>query len=157
MKRTHTIISCTAAETAALAEKIGRAVPPGTVLAVSGTLGAGKTVFAAGLAKGLGVSDLVTSPTYLFFQEYQGRLPFCHIDAYRMEHLSEEEIALIGIEECFLGDRVVLVEWPQFMADWLPGTRIEIAICHTDAVDKRQIEICYDEERDCWLHESFSN
>ena len=101
-------------------------MPPDTVITAGGGLGLGKTVFAQGLARGLGVCGPVTSPTYIYIQEYAGSLPFCHIDAYRMEKLEEEEIAQLGVSECFLPGKTAYVEWPEFARPFLPEDVIEL-------------------------------
>jgi tRNA threonylcarbamoyladenosine biosynthesis protein TsaE len=100
-----------------LGYKIGQVIPAGTVLALSGDLGAGKTTFAQGFALGLGITEAVLSPTFIFFQRYEGRLPFYHIDAYR---LGPDEGYEIGLEECFGRDSVALVEWPENIRYLLP-------------------------------------
>lgn len=148
------ITTASADATYQLGKKLGRLVPAGTVLAVSGQLGAGKTVFAAGFAAGLGVADAVTSPTFIFFNEYQGRLPFCHIDAYRLEDMEEEEKALVGLEECFLPHKVALAEWPQFISEWLPEDCINAEISGQGS----ERCICFDyPEKEGWLDEAVGN
>jgi putative glutamine amidotransferase len=147
-----TLHSNSPALTAELARKIGALVPAGTVLAISGPLGAGKTVFAAGLARGLGVDEIITSPTYIYFQSYPGRQPFCHVDAYRLQGLSEEEIALTGVEECFARVNVTLVEWPEYVAAWLPPETIHITITPGPDAEAREISFTYTANED-WLHE----
>ena len=140
-------------ETRALARRLGAALPASTVIAAQGDLGAGKTVFAAGLATGLGVADQVTSPTFLFFHAYQGRLPFCHIDAYRLENLSQEEIALIGLDDCFRRENAVFVEWPEYIADWLPKDTVWLTLSRTEEEQRRKICFAYDDETQGWLYE----
>ena len=142
----------TAAETRALAARIGAAMPAGAVIAAAGDLGVGKTVFAAGLAQGLGVAGPVVSPTYIFFQEYAGRLPFCHIDAYRLEGLSEEEISLTGVADCFRRGKAAFVEWPDFINDFLPAGTIRLRMARGQADGDRLLTFCYDDEKQGWLH-----
>ena len=139
-------------QTQAIGKAIGQVLPPGTVLAASGSLGAGKTVLAQGLAWGLGIADAVTSPTYIYFNEYLGRLPFCHIDAYRLEHLEEEEIAQIGLEECFLPAKVAYVEWPQFMGAFLPLETIFVEF-RPGLDEERSLQFCYNPQTQAWLEE----
>jgi tRNA threonylcarbamoyladenosine biosynthesis protein TsaE len=106
-------------DTIALGERIGRAAPGGTVIALRGELGAGKTTLAKGIARGLGVEDEVTSPTYTIVSEYEGRLRLHHIDAYRLS--GAEDFALSGGED-LLGDPegICLVEWGDRVAASLP-------------------------------------
>lgn len=118
-------ITYTAEETQVMAEKIGRKIPAGTVLALQGELGVGKTTFAQGLARGLGVQERVLSPTFVIFQQYEGRLPFYHIDAYRLE---KEDIYSIGLEECFNRRSVTLVEWADRIKQILPAGTLFLRI-----------------------------
>lgn len=151
------IRSASAAETHALAAAIAARMPAGTVIAAQGDLGMGKTVFAAGLAAGLGVSDTVTSPTYIFFNEYQGRLPFCHIDAYRLEGLTEEEISLTGIADCFRREKTAFVEWPDFITAFLPPDTIWLRILPGDAPELRLLTFSYSDQTGGWLDAAFGD
>ena len=98
-------------ETFALGKRTGRALRPGSLVVLQGELGAGKTVFARGVAVGLGIPESdVSSPTFTLVQEYRGgRLPLFHADLYRLE--AEAEIGALGIEDMLQGGGVVLVEW----------------------------------------------
>lgn len=94
-------------------------VREGDVLALSGDLGAGKTHFVKGLAAGLGVAAPVTSPTFTLLHEYpDGRLPLFHFDFYRLE--SAEEVLAIGLDDYFLEDGVVVIEWAEKFRALLP-------------------------------------
>ena len=116
---TQEIITNSPEETFALGEKIGRSAQKGWIIALSGDLGTGKTVFAKGFATGLGITDDVTSPTFTILQVYDsGRLPLYHFDAYRIG--DEEEMFEIGYEEYFFGDGVTLVEWPEMVEGLIP-------------------------------------
>jgi len=97
-------------DTLALAEQLGRLAWPGMVLSLEGQLGAGKTVFARGFARGLGIAEAITSPSYPIIQEYSGRFEFCHMDWYRLG--SEDEVLDTGAGEYLDSDHVCLVEWP---------------------------------------------
>jgi tRNA threonylcarbamoyladenosine biosynthesis protein TsaE len=112
-----------------LARRLGALVPGGTVLALRGGLGAGKTTFAKGFARGLGVNDEVTSPTYTIISEYEGRLRLHHVDAYRLS--GAEDFYSAGGAEA-LADRggVCLVEWSERIEDAIPGesARAEILV-----------------------------
>ena len=94
-------------ETARFAHELAQKLSSGDVLALEGDLGAGKTAFTKGLAKGLGVTRMVNSPTFTIIKEYMGRLPLYHMDVYRVSE-SEEDL---GFDEYFDGDGVTVVEW----------------------------------------------
>jgi len=96
------------------------------VVACTGELGAGKTCFLQGLARGLGVTADVTSPTFVLVNLYQGRLTVYHIDAYRTESLSE--LVDVGIEEMIHGSGVTIIEWADKILPLLPSTAITVAI-----------------------------
>ncbi|MSR42555.1 MAG: tRNA (adenosine(37)-N6)-threonylcarbamoyltransferase complex ATPase subunit type 1 TsaE [Pedosphaera sp.] len=105
-----TLISHNAAETEALGEAWGRAAQPGWVLGLSGDLGAGKTQLVRGLARGLGVTARISSPTFALVNEYGGgRLPLSHIDLYRLE--TERQIIGAGLEEYLRPAGVTVIEW----------------------------------------------
>ena len=111
-----TFISHSPAETEALGEKLGRAATRGLVLALSGDLGAGKTQLVKGLARGLGVTARVHSPTFTLVNEYGGgRLKLFHLDLYRLE--TREQILSAGIEEFLSPDGVAVVEWAERIVD----------------------------------------
>ena len=112
-------------ETERFAAELAAVVPPGTVIALEGDLGAGKTAFARGFARGLGITEPVTSPTFTILQSYEGgRLPLWHFDLYRLE--DEGEMDEIGYEDCFYGEGVSLVEWASRMPDCLPENTVHV-------------------------------
>jgi tRNA threonylcarbamoyladenosine biosynthesis protein TsaE len=113
-------------ETRALGAALGRAAAPGTVLALIGPLGAGKTQLAKGVAEGLGVRSVVNSPTFVLMNEHQGRLRLFHIDAYRLD--DPEEALAAGLLDEREVDGVTVVEWADRLDGWLPTERIEIEI-----------------------------
>lgn len=114
-------------ETFALAKQLGEAVEPGTVFTLTGDLGVGKTVFAQGLAEGLGITEPINSPTFTIVQVYdEGRLPFYHFDVYRIGDV--EEMEEIGYEDYFYGDGVCLVEWAELIGEILPQRRTQILV-----------------------------
>ena len=105
-------ISHSPAETEALGEQLGRTVAQGMVVALSGELGAGKTQLVRGLARGLGISSRVHSPTFTLVNEYGGgRLKLFHLDLYRLE--TREQILSAGIEEFLSPDGVAVIEWAE--------------------------------------------
>lgn len=113
-------------ETEAVGESLAHTLTPGTVIAFTGDLGAGKTAFTLGLARGLGITERVTSPTFTIVNEYQGgRLPLFHFDMYRLE--SAEELFDIGWEDYLRRGGVCAVEWSEKVAEALSdGIRIDI-------------------------------
>lgn len=116
-----------AGETFLLGEKIGKAAKAGQVYTLVGDLGVGKTVFTQGLAKGLGVQEAVSSPTFTIVQVYEeGRLPFYHFDVYRIGDISEMEE--VGFEDYVYGEGVSLIEWADLIEELLPEERTEIRI-----------------------------
>ncbi|HZK24542.1 MAG TPA: tRNA (adenosine(37)-N6)-threonylcarbamoyltransferase complex ATPase subunit type 1 TsaE [Oscillospiraceae bacterium] len=129
----YVINSAHEGETEALGIAVGRLLFPGAVIYLDGDLGAGKTVFARGIGQGLGVTTLVTSPTFTLLNAHQGRLPFYHFDLYRLQ--DESELFEIGLDECLDGDGVSLVEWANkfaaYLASW-PALTITISQDVTD-------------------------
>lgn len=114
-------------ETFTLAKQLGEAAEPGMVFTLTGDLGVGKTVFAQGLAEGLGITEPINSPTFTIVQVYdEGRLPFYHFDVYRIGDV--EEMDEIGYEDYFYGDGVCLIEWAELIEEILPGCRTQILI-----------------------------
>lgn len=126
-------------ETTALGEVLGRLFRGGEVICLTGDLGAGKTHFAKGVAKGLGINETVTSPTFTLINEYTGRLPLYHVDAYRLE--DPEEAYDLGLEEYIYGDGVTLIEWPDRVAELLPEDYLTIEINRIDGAGESVREI----------------
>ena len=114
-------------ETFDLGFKLEQEAEAGQVYCLEGDLGVGKTVFAQGFAKGLGIAEAVNSPTFTILQSYEeGRLPFYHFDVYRIADV--EEMDEIGYEDCFYGDGVSLVEWPGRIREIIPENAVWISI-----------------------------
>jgi len=109
-----------------LGQTLGKNLPAGIVIALDGELGAGKTVFARGVAKGMGVEAVVNSPSFVIMNLYRGRKDLYHFDFYRLEE--EEELHELGLEEYFYAEGVTLVEWAAKFPSVLPATRLEIEI-----------------------------
>lgn len=114
------------AETHALGAALGRRAQVGDFICLRGMMGAGKTAFAQGIAAGLGVTEPVSSPTFTLVQEYEGRLRFWHIDAYRLR--DEDEAVDLGLEDMARAGGVVVVEWPERIERLLPADRLEITL-----------------------------
>lgn len=121
-------------ETTQFAEKLAALLSPGDVIALEGDLGAGKTTFTKGLAKGLEIKKTVNSPTFTIIKEYHGRLPLYHMDVYRVENSFED----LGFDEYFEGDGVTVVEWAHLIEEQLPNERLTIYLYHEDN-DNRKI------------------
>ena len=131
-----------AEETFALGKRIGETILPGTVIALEGDLGVGKTVFTQGVAKGLGISESVSSPTFTIVQVYEGgRLPFYHFDVYRISDV--EEMEEIGSEDCFYAEGVCLVEWANLIQELIPedGCLVKIEKDLQKGFDYRRITV----------------
>ncbi len=112
-------------ETRALAAGLAGKLDPGSVLALRGPLGSGKTCFAQGCARGLGVEErYVTSPTFVLIREYRGRVPFYHIDLYRLD--PGPEIGALGLDEYLEGPGVTAIEWAEKLEGHLPERTIEV-------------------------------
>lgn len=121
-------------ETAHLGYLLGTLAQPEDMFCLTGDLGAGKTCFSQGLARGLGVRDPVTSPTFTLINEYQGRLPLYHMDVYRLG--GAEDMEDLGYEEYFYGDGLCLVEWANVVAPVLPAQRLEIEFLITGTKER---------------------
>ena len=129
-------------ETFELGESLGRKAVPGQIYTLTGDLGTGKTVFAQGFAKGLGVNGYVNSPTFTILQVYEdGRLPLYHFDVYRIEE--PEEMEEIGYGDDFFGEGVTLIEWADIIGELIPedAIRIEISKDLSRGTDYRRISI----------------
>ena len=112
-------------ETQALGEKIGKTLKRGDVIALIGDLGTGKTCLTQGIARGVGIApgEIVSSPSYILINEYNGTVPIYHIDLYRLEN--SEDIAELGLSEYVEGNGICIIEWAERMADALPDACIK--------------------------------
>ncbi len=116
-----------AAQTEELGRRIAQQASPGSVYALIGDLGVGKTVLTQGIAKGLGIREPVCSPTFTIVQEYEeGRMPFYHFDVYRIADLQEMEE--IGYEDYFYGSGFTIVEWADLIKELMPDGHFRITI-----------------------------
>ncbi|MCI9555757.1 tRNA (adenosine(37)-N6)-threonylcarbamoyltransferase complex ATPase subunit type 1 TsaE [Oscillospiraceae bacterium 50-16] len=128
------------AETEALGARLAEQLEPGGVVAFTGDLGAGKTAFTRGLARGLGITERVTSPTFTVVNEYEGgRLPLFHFDMYRLG--SSEELFGIGWEDYLARGGVCAVEWSENVEDALEEDAVRVDIRRGDGEDWRVIAI----------------
>jgi tRNA threonylcarbamoyladenosine biosynthesis protein TsaE len=135
-----TFISNSAAETEALGRQVATTVRAGTVLALQGELGAGKTVFTKGLVAALGSKSDVTSPTFTIVHEYSGgRLPVYHFDFFRLEN-NEKRLRQIGLDDYFFGEGVSVIEWPDRFPAVIPEGASWIRF-EMQSADKRAIHI----------------
>ena len=127
-------------QTQALGQRLAAALWPGAVVAFTGDLGAGKTAFVAGMAKGLGIEERVTSPTFTIVNEYEGgRLPLFHFDMYRLG--SAEELFHIGWEDYLALGGVCAVEWSEHVAEALEEDAIRVDMARGDGENGRVIRI----------------
>lgn len=111
-------------ETEAIAKILASKLFPGTLITMTGDLGAGKTTFTKFLGKAIGIVKTINSPTFNILKIYDGDLRLYHIDAYRLEGIQQD----LGFEEVFEDDGICIVEWPQFIEYALPKDRLEITI-----------------------------
>lgn len=142
-----TLYSSNADETIELGRKIGSMLHKGDILAMQGTLAAGKTTITKGIAESLGVTDVITSPTFCLISEYEGKMPLYHLDVYRLE--GSEDFINLGTDDMLYGDGVSIIEWSEKIMDELPKDVITIKLePECDGSTKRIITITnwpYDE------------
>lgn len=115
-------------ETMALAEQLAALLHAGDVLTLEGDLGAGKTTFTKSVAKGLGITRNVNSPTFTILKQYEGRLPLNHLDVYRLADSDED----LGWDELFYGNAISIIEWAHLIEEDLPPERLAIMILRLD-------------------------
>lgn len=116
--------------------EIGRRVKAGTVIALSGDLGSGKTTLTKAVAEGLGVKEVITSPTFNIVKQYEsGRLPLYHFDVYRIGDV--DEMYELGYEEYFFGSGVSVVEWADLIEDIIPADAVRIEIVYGEKEGER--------------------
>lgn len=139
---TVTFTTRSPAETQALAERLAKLLRPGDVLAYTGPMGAGKTTFTVGLARGLGSTDWVSSPTFALVQEYRGPLPLCHFDFYRIT--GADDLYATGYFDYLDGSRILAVEWSERTPEALPENALHIDFTPLEG-DARRIVITGDE------------
>ena len=128
-----------AEETIELGKKIGSMLKPGDIIAMEGTLAAGKTTITKGIAGALGIEDNITSPTFCLISEYYGnKMPLYHMDVYRLD--GPEDFLNLGVEELLYGQGVCIIEWSEKVKSVLPSKTITLSITPEDD-GSRKIEI----------------
>ena len=123
---TYTVHTKSAEQTVALGEKIGSFLKKGDIIALQGTLAAGKTTITKGIARALGISEPVTSPTFTLISVYEGKLPLYHMDVYRLG--TAEDFLELGAEEMLYGDGISVIEWSEKIMNELPAGVIIIKL-----------------------------
>lgn len=133
-----TFFTHSADETAALGYKIGKKLKKGDIIAMQGTLAAGKTTITKGIAQALDISEEITSPTFCLISEYYGKMPLYHMDVYRLD--GTEDFINLGVDDMLYGDGVCIIEWSEKIMDELPKNTIILRILPQDD-NSRKIEI----------------
>lgn len=136
---TITFHSASAEETVSYGEKIGSYLKGGDVIALQGTLGAGKTTITKGIARALGVTENITSPTFCLISEYEGKLPLYHMDIYRLD--GEEDFINLGTEDMIYGNGVTLIEWSEKIMNQLPKKTIILSLKPEESGSGRDITL----------------
>ena len=135
-KMEYKVIVNSSEETMEFAKKLGSGLAPGAILTLEGELAAGKTTFTKGIALGLGIKEIIDSPTFAIIKEYEGRIPLYHMDVYRLDGDSDTQFIL----EYFDRNGVCVIEWASIIAEDLPNKRIDVKIEHLGG-DSREITI----------------
>ncbi len=117
-----TFTTTSAEETVELGKKIGSFLKKGDIIAMQGTLGAGKTTITKGIAQALGINETITSPTFCLISEYEGKMPLYHMDVYRLD--GAEDFANLGTEDMLYGEGVSIIEWSEKIMEELPHKTI---------------------------------
>ena len=128
------MISNSEVQTIKIGEELGKLLKPGSIIALRGELGSGKTVLVKGIARGLDVKEEPNSPTFVIMNAYRGRIPLYHFDLYRIS--GKEELEEIGYEDFFFGDGVTVVEWADRVEEVFPEDTIKIEI----TIPERRVE-----------------
>ena len=132
------IITTSEQETLNLAKKIAKLLKPGDVISISGELGTGKTCFVKGLAQGMGISQVVTSPSFVILKIYYNKIPLYHFDVYRLD--KSFQLEEIGFQQFQYGDGITVVEWGDKVSEILAFDHLEINFYYYEN-DKREIKI----------------
>ena len=132
--------AATAGDTRAVGEALAALLMPRDAVLLTGELGAGKTTFVQGVARGLGIEEPVVSPTFTLIKEYAGRLDVAHVDVYRLDRV--QDVMDLGLDELGQGEDVLLVEWGDVIDDLLPREQLRVELTGEDpdgATDMRRI------------------
>ena len=121
-----TFTTSSAEETIELGKKIGKLLKKGDIIAMQGTLAAGKTTITKGIAQALGITETITSPTFCLISEYEGTMPLYHMDVYRLD--GTEDFINLGTDDMLYGDGVSIIEWSEKIMDELPSSTIILKI-----------------------------
>lgn len=132
-------ISKKAEETLNIGIEIGKKLKPGSIISLKGDLGAGKTVIAKGIGLALNVKESITSPTYNIICEYSGKIPFYHMDLYRISDYDEFE--MLGVDHLLFGSGITVIEWSERIEEELPDDIIHITITRDSSNEYRNITI----------------
>ncbi|HAO30261.1 MAG TPA: tRNA (adenosine(37)-N6)-threonylcarbamoyltransferase complex ATPase subunit type 1 TsaE [Treponema sp.] len=135
---TLTFTTHSADQTISLGTKIGQKLTPGDVIAMTGTLAAGKTTITKGIAKALGVTETITSPTFCLISEYEGTMPLYHMDVYRLD--GAEDFVNLGVDDMLYGNGVCIIEWSEKIQSEIPSKAIRLDI-QAKSADERTITI----------------
>ena len=133
-----TFFTHSADETTALGYKIGKKLKKGDIIAMQGTLAAGKTTITKGIAQALEISEEITSPTFCLISEYSGKMPLYHMDVYRLD--GTEDFINLGVDDMLYGDGVCIIEWSEKIMEELPKNTIILRILPQED-GSRKIEI----------------
>ena len=133
-----TFTTSSAEETISLGYKIGKLLKKGDIIAMQGTLAAGKTTITKGIAQALGITETITSPTFCLISEYQGKMPLYHMDVYRLD--GREDFINLGTDDMLYGDGVCIIEWSEKIMEELPSSTIILKITPQED-GKRLIQI----------------
>jgi len=135
----ETVITDSVDATQALARRLAPTLQPGSVLALHGDLGSGKTCFVTGIARALHIPAAITSPTFTMINEYAGTLGLCHMDLYRISN--PDELFTLGLDDYFDSGGITVIEWAERAGDLLPEDTVHILFEVLDVPDSRRITI----------------
>lgn len=141
-------------ETLRVGIEIGKLIEGGINIALTGELGSGKTVLTKGICEGLGIEDLVTSPTFIIINEYEGRFPVYHVDLYRVD--SREDLESIGLDHFLGADGVCVIEWAEKVKGGFPSPGLDVFIEYVSETERNLTVTARGEEAE-WLLERLKN
>ena len=136
-------------QTRGVGEAVASLLHARDAVVLTGELGAGKTTFAQGVARGLGIEEPVSSPTFTLVKEYSGILDLAHVDVYRLDRM--QDVVDLGLEELGGGEDVLLVEWGDAIEELLPDDRLRIEVTTVEGADERSRAIAISAVGDAWL------